>query len=160
VEEEERLARVAQLREVAMASAREENERLAREAARDRCDQCPEPKAQRDEVVALPNGIRMSVWVTHCLLPRTDCTALVCSHLSSESPEVANRVVEHLAAVPELATAGVSWLACLAPGADRLLLTYRVPELARVAEAVGALPVESFRQPRHAEPVAAPDPAT
>lgn len=142
----ERLARVAQLRKAAMQAVREENERLARQAARDRCDQCTEPKYERDEVLPLLNGIRLSVDVAHCDRPGADCTALVCSHIVSESPEVANRMIEHLVAQPELAATGVSWMACLAPGADRLILTYRVPDSARVAAAIGALPTESFRQ--------------
>ncbi|WP_202920396.1 TraR/DksA C4-type zinc finger protein [Urbifossiella limnaea] len=129
-----------------MASVREENERMAREAARNCCKQCPHPKPERDEVVDLLNGVRLSVYVAHCQRPGPDCTALVYSHLLSEPPAVANRMVEHLAAVPELAAAGVSWLACLAPDADRLILTYRVPASERVAAAVGAMRVEEFEQ--------------
>src|SRR5262245_35707420 len=100
MEEAERLARAARLREAALEAIREEDERMAREADLDRCDQCPHPKAERDEVVKLPNGVRLSVNVRHCQRPGPDCTALACSHLLSESPEVANRMVEHLIALP------------------------------------------------------------
>jgi hypothetical protein len=157
VDDSDSLARAVGLREQMLASVREENERMAREAARNRCDQCPHPKPARDEVVTLPNGIRLSVYVAHCRHPGPDCTARVQSHLLSEPPEVANRMVEHLAAEPGLAAAGVGWLACLAPDAERLILTYRVPESARVAAAVGSLSVEAFRDPRPDEPGAAPD---
>jgi len=149
MEDAERLARATRAREAAMAAVREENERMVQEAARDRCDQCPNPKRERDEV-------HLSVSVMHCERPGPDCTALVCSHLVSEPSKVANRMVEHLAAATELAAAGVSWLAT---GADRLILTYRVPEIQRVAAVVGALSVEAFRHQSQAEPSAAADPA-
>ncbi len=141
----ERLARATRLREAAMADVREMNEQMARAAARACCDQCPHPKPERNEESVLPNGVRLSVHAAHCRQPAPDCTARVYSHLESEVPEVANRMVEHLAAVPDLAAAGVTWMACLAPEADRFILTYCVPESGRVAAAVGSMPVEAFR---------------
>jgi hypothetical protein len=149
MDDPERVARGTRLRDAAMQQVREENERLAREAARDNCAQCPEAKATRDEVVSLPNGVQLSVYVAHCQRPAADCTAQVCAHLVSESPEAANRMVRWLAAQPDLKAAGVNWMASLAPGAagaDRLILTCRVPELARLTAAVGAVPVEAFRR--------------
>jgi hypothetical protein len=159
MEEAERLASAARLREAAMQAVREENKRLAREAARDRCDQCREPKSQRDETMSLPNGVRLSVRVAHCQSPGPDCTARVCSRLVSVPTDVANRVVGWLATEPDLAATGIGWMACLAPGTDRLILTYRVSGSRRVAATVGALSVEAFGQQSRAEPCDAPDPA-
>lgn len=152
MDEAERIARAAQLCEAAMASVRVENERMARAADRDCCVQCLQPKPERDEEATLPNGVRLSAYVARCQQPGAGCTAFVQSHLLSESPAVANRMVEYLVALPELAAAGVSWFGCLAEGADRLTLTYRVPESERVAAAVGALRVEEFER----EPVGPP----
>jgi hypothetical protein len=152
VDDEERVARADRFREAAMASVREDDERMSREASRDCCEQCLRPKQHRDSMAELPNGVRLSVYVAYCERPGPECTALVQSHLLSERPAVANRIVEHLAAVPELAAAGVGWMACLAPDANRLILTYRVPELERVAVAVGALRVKDFER----EPVGPP----
>jgi hypothetical protein len=146
MDDPERLARAARLRDAAMRQVREENERLSREADRDNCAQCREPKAVRDEVVTLPNGVRLSVYVAHCQRPAADCTAQVCSHLVSEPPEAANRMVRWLAEQPELMAAGFGWTGCLQPGVDRLMLTCRVPELPRLMAAVAIMPVEAFRR--------------
>lgn len=123
---------------------REENERIAREAALACCAQCPEPKQERHEVVVLSNGIRMSIFVTHCRAPSEACTALVSSHLVSELPKVANAIVESLAADERLRAMGVGYLAC--GSSDRLVLTYRVPAVLDVKAAVSMIDAETFRR--------------
>jgi hypothetical protein len=147
--------RAALLREQAMRARAEENQRMALEASIDRCDKCPKPKQEYDRELSLPNGIRLSLYCHRCESPDANCTALVQSHLPSEPPAVANRIVEWLAERPELKAIGVSWVACLHWEADRLILTYRTPVEERVIAAVGAVAVEEFRG--SAEPGAALD---
>lgn len=155
MDDAERRRRAASLREQAERAAAGENERMEREAAIDRCDRCPSPKQEYDQEYALPNGIRLSLYSRRCESPGPECTALVQSHLSSESPAVANRVVEWLAERPEMQALGVSYTACLHWEAERLILTHRTPVEGRLIAAVGGAPVKEFRD--ECDPGAAPD---
>lgn len=146
---EEREQRIAALRKRHLARVAEENQRMAQQAAVDRCGGCSEPKHEQDDTVTLPNGLVLSRFVTRCAAPNGGCTARVYSHLPSESPAVANRIVDWLASLSELRVYGASWLACLS--SDRVLLTYRFPVLDDVAKVVATVSVEEFR--------AVPDPA-
>src|SRR5262245_19607249 len=152
VDEAQPQQRAALLREQAMRAAADENERMARQTAIDRCDKCLKPKQDYDRELLLPNGIRLSLYCHRCESPDPDCTAMVQSHLLSEPPAVASRMVEWLVERPELKAIGVSWLACLHWEADRLILTYRTPVEERVIAAVGAVAVEDFRGSAEPEP--------
>ena len=145
MDDTERQKRVNLLREKAMRLAAEENERMERQAAIDRCDKCPNPKQQYDRELLLPNGIRLSLFRRCCESPNSDCTAVIQSHLMSESPAVANRIVEWLYEQPELKAIGVGYVVCLHVDVDRLILRYRVPVQAQVVARLGTIPVEEFR---------------
>jgi hypothetical protein len=132
------------MREETLAWIREEGERSARENAIDLCAKCPHVKSERREERTVFNGLRLSVFVAHCHHPSADCTARVQSHLISETAQVANRIVQHLVELPDMAKAGVSWLACFAPEADRLILTYRIHQMELVLVALGKLRIEEF----------------
>jgi hypothetical protein len=141
----ERHQRAILLYEQAMRAVTEENEGLAREAAILRCDKCPRPKHEYDLLLSLPNGIRLWVYCCRCDSPGSDCTAEVQSHLPSESPAVANRIVEWLAERPELHALGVTWFTC---GENRHVLTYRTTAEGMVVAVAGAVPVDEFRTSR------------
>jgi Prokaryotic dksA/traR C4-type zinc finger len=138
--------RAIYLREQALRMIHEDNERMAQQAAIDRCDKCPEPKRQDNHQVTLSNGISLATYSHHCGQKNADCTALVQAYLLNQPAEVSNRIIEWLVEQPELKAAGVQWMGCLAIGADRLCLAYRVHEAGVVASAVAALRVEEFQQ--------------
>ncbi|MGL6096255.1 MAG: hypothetical protein ACRC7O_10730 [Fimbriiglobus sp.] len=136
MEDPERVRRAAEMWAAVERSTREENERLEAAAALARCERCPEPKRLRDEVLTLAGGLRLSVYTTPCSAPGPDCTAAVSSHIVSEPPAVANRIVERLAADPKLAAAGVTCMIPLHWSAERFVLSFRVPTLGRVNDAL------------------------
>ena len=140
----DREARIAEFRETCLREQHEENERLEREAAIDRCDQCPYAKIERNDSVKLSNGLCLASHSMYCRNPSTDCTAEVGTYLKIEPVELNNRIVEWLVEQTELKAVGVSWTYCLMPDAP-LMLTYRVPASELVARVVGAVCVEPFR---------------
>jgi len=141
----ERRQRAAHNREQAERLVAQINAEMHQRIALLRCDQCPEPKKQHLRELSLANGIRLWLSCHHCQAPGSECTAQVHAHISSEQPAVANRIVDWLVKQPALKLIGVSSLACGHQDVNRLILTFRVPVLEQVAAAVGAIPVEEFR---------------
>lgn len=139
----DRRKHAARVNEAAMRAVEKLNEELNEELAICRCDKCPNPKQENVRELDLPNGVRLSLYYCHCESPNSDCTAGVASHLPSESPSVANRIVEWLVEQPDLKPLGVTWWTC---GEDRHVLTYPTPAEAKVVTAVGAVPVDEFRR--------------
>jgi hypothetical protein len=144
VMDEAALARAADLREQAERAIAVENERLAQEAARDRCDGCPEPKHPSEARVTMPNGLDLVSYVERCVHNDRGCTALVHTYLLAQPAEVTNRIIEWLTGLPQLQAASVLWMGCLAPGADRLMLVYPAGKAGQVLAAVAAIRVEDF----------------
>lgn len=134
------------LREQALRAIEEDNERMALQAAIDRCDKCSEPKRDENRKVMLSNGLLLATYAHHCDQQNADCTAMVQTFLLNQPPAVGNRIVEWLVEQPELKSVGVQWMGCLAIDADRLSLAYRVPASDVVEAAVAAVRVEEFQQ--------------
>ena len=110
-----------------------------REEALLRCDQCPEPKVERDDNLVLGNGMRLKFLSRHCCAPTPSCTLMAQALLSSESVEVGDQIIKWLTDQPDLRAIGVSSLATPNPRAPGLILTYPVPTAGRVIDALGGL---------------------
>jgi hypothetical protein len=143
MEEEKRQAYIARKRAELEQFHREEEERMEHFFAVARCDKCPQQKSEREARLELANGLRMWVSTTHCASPGVECTAVVHTHFTSETTEVANRITKGLYSQPELAALGVSFYGCL-NGSDQLTLTYPAPLIAHVAQAAGSLNLDEF----------------
>jgi hypothetical protein len=144
--EAERRERGVGFEERALRQIQEEEEETQRQAAIARCDRCPKEKQTREQEWTLPNGLVLWTQRCQCADPGPDCTAQVDAQLKSETPATANRIVDHLVEAPVLKAAGVHWMCCLHPAAERLFLTFPGPSLSLVLAVVGALRVEHFRE--------------